>query len=92
MITLATRTMDGIEVLILKEGSSIVFVACADEFTPAAAEECQGIGEVFKASRQAPAPPAPRPQVKPKGFLAWIRSLAPRAPLSGSENRSQGRP
>ena len=75
MTTLATRTMHGIDVLIIKEGSRIMFVACADEFSPAAAEECQGIGQVFQSSLIALVPTAPRPQVKPKGILGWFRAV-----------------
>ena len=87
--TLATQTMDGMDVLIVKEGPGIWFHSCAGPFTPAAWEECMALAFVHQLALEAPATPAPAPPVKPKGLLGWLRTLAPQTPRLIAENASQ---
>ena len=89
-VTLATRTLDGQDVLILTHGSVIEFYPTEDVFlTPAAVEAYMAIAFMHQLAKEAPAPPPPAPPVKPKTLPWWLRMLAPRTPHKSTEIKSQ---
>lgn len=74
--TLATRNIDGTDVLILKDGTSIEFVPVSeDRLTEAAVEECAAIAYVYALALNTPALPAPCHQVRRGGPIGWIRRV-----------------
>ena len=89
-VTLATRTLDGIDTLILTQGNTVEFYPVEDRyFTQAAFEEICALSLLHQLAKEAPAPPPPAPPVKQKGLPWWLRMFSPRTPHKNSENHSQ---
>lgn len=89
-VTLATRTLDGIDTLILTQGNTVEFYPVEDRFfTLAALEEICALSLLHQLAKEAPATPPPAPPVKQNALLRWLRMFSPRTPLKNSEIHSQ---
>jgi len=84
MTTLATRTLDGVDVLILKEGQRILFVP-VEPWTQAAHDEAVDIRDVFHAAQEGPVLLDVCPQVERFDPSHYIPTSVP----ADGENTSQ---
>ena len=93
MTTLATRTLRGLPVLILKEATHIEIVPVVEEqgweWTPDQIAEAQGIISVFLAAQNSPAPAQGNPQAQPSAPWMPRWTPAPPAPPLNAKNHSQ---